>query len=721
MNRFQLLLVFIGFVLIAFMSVSNLMPFLKTLKNSYLLNNLSYGDKMRQSWGSVYDTAELIKHYIGENGSVMYPPQSIDAWLGNGAITQYFLFPRKLYSENEQLIKEDKIDGVVVTAQWPDFFTPFKKIYFTPFRSYVSLEYIKIQGIHAENNLVEIDSEPRLTRVKPLNSTSIKAHSIDTANNQKLELLDVNIGESGSDIWLIKTSSPLLEDSKILAKVKAGKNRIVALIVEITFSDGSKAYYTSQRNKLDNRFEELSLDNLFKRANQYSEVKGKNGSFYISAVGLDVGVISNNIFTQGVGLIKVASDKKFEAGDLAEDLYFEALDDFKENRLKEADEKLNLALNLTDNNSYLNLLKAQIAKMQKNYPTAREILRKNIEEHNDLWSAIELVTLADKNSWEVDFKFLDSLPDGAWENTYLNLELAKFYERAGSKIMAYKHFIKATKDYPYSAASVEAAHKIADYKKDNSISQAEKLYLEGQFFRSAQSIAEMLADSPQREDLKYVLENAYLAQGLNFDNISELGGIQPVGGIVGNGLKILEGDNPTVARLNLSPLIFPTWERGLKEGTIEFFWQASDVEKYMSKKFKFFLLDQVGSHGKLKPTIRVFLNDQKLKFSIKQIDRIIPGELILSTDEIPWEEGHWYQVTISWGEGKINLFLDKKLAASKTFNGKVGIEKIVYTGLAEDKAGGSIYNPNEFAALGILDDIIYFAYPKFYENGVQIW
>lgn len=64
--------------------------------------NYSYEEKITHNWGYIYKYISFVKQHTPENASILIPPQKYP-WLtiGNGGISKYFLYPRKIVSGNE--------------------------------------------------------------------------------------------------------------------------------------------------------------------------------------------------------------------------------------------------------------------------------------------------------------------------------------------------------------------------------------------------------------------------------------------------------------------------------------------------------------------------------------------------------------------------------------------------------------------------------------------
>jgi hypothetical protein len=105
----------------------------------------SYDDKMRYVWGFYYDYMAFVKSYTPENAKILIPPQQ-GPWFseGNGALSRYFLYPRKLYNGNDITVQTDDFDYIMIAwGSWTNYpdsaygwpkvnINAEKLVYFTP-------------------------------------------------------------------------------------------------------------------------------------------------------------------------------------------------------------------------------------------------------------------------------------------------------------------------------------------------------------------------------------------------------------------------------------------------------------------------------------------------------------------------------------------------------------------------------------------------------------
>lgn len=281
----------------------------------------------------------------------------------------------------------------------------------------------------------------------------------------------------------------------------------------------------------------------------------------------------------------------------------------------------------------------------------------------------------------------------------------------------------STTNYPYSAISVKAAHKLNEIKKGNfandELSIAKKYFLEGRFDESANIVAKLYAKSPKDTKLIDTLEDAYKIKEYGFDKDMKNGKSGGPSGILRSGLDLKE-EQSHYAGISLKPVFFPNRDRGLARGTLEFYWQAEKLHS-LNERNKYFLLDQIGSLGRFKPVMRMYMQDKKLWLSIRDINNIYPKNVSISSDVIEWEEGRWYYISVSWGDGTARLYIDKKLAGMSNYGGKVGVDPDLYLTLAPDKSPGSIFNPDEYEIYGVVDSFIIYSYQKKYDKGIETW
>lgn len=78
----------------------------------------TYEMKMREIWGSYFTYINFVKTNTENNSTILIPPQEFP-WLfeGNGALNNYFLFPRKLVSSSMDIEDNDinKADYIVIS------------------------------------------------------------------------------------------------------------------------------------------------------------------------------------------------------------------------------------------------------------------------------------------------------------------------------------------------------------------------------------------------------------------------------------------------------------------------------------------------------------------------------------------------------------------------------------------------------------------------------
>jgi len=714
-DRFFTLLIFI-LILISILPVAK--KILSTAKMLYIQRDMSYEDKLLSPWATVLGIKRFADSLLDEGASVMYPPQSKDAWLGNGAIIQYFFYPRKIYTEDLSLIEEKEIDAIFVTPSWPDFFVPIKKAYFEESRSYVNIRSLAIkENGKIKQELILLDEEIQLEPKYTSESILVNSHSIDISSGEKNEQLDFTISETDTEVWLIPVDIELHPDTIIVGEIESGMPNLSSVVVEITYINGRSAIFKSGRNKKTDQFENLDIIDIYKRAYNFGMVKGWRTGFKITGVGIEIGAILQDPYpNKGIGIIEKGEDYRVNKEE-AEQLYQQALGKYVDDDLEGAIKVLNVAKLLSNQDSKIVLLLAKSHTALGNTSKAIIYLKENIE-MKDMWSGVELINLTNAGNYRDHESFIKLITSTYPDNTYLNLAMGKLYDRLGIDLLAYKYYMKATIDYPFSSTSVEAAHTLNNAKSSEfsgtKMGRSRIEYLNGNFHGSYKIIKESDSMNLSNIYLNLDLEDAFITRkdDYDYDFIED----EP-SGFIGDGIYLGERH-----KFSLRPLYFPAqMNRGLDKGTIEFYWKALNTDMLKDEDKSYYILDQEGSLGKLKPTIRIFIKKRQMCFQVKDINRLIPTNILLCSDAIDWQEGRWYQLSISWDTNDIRYYLDKRMVDEREFTGRVGIDPTIYFGLAADKAPGSIYNTDEFNAEGVIDSVTLYSYPKRYSNGQEIW
>jgi len=714
-NEFFVLLIFILIIISVLPAAKRI---LNTAKNLYVQRNISYEDKLLFSWASIYGVEKLADGLLDGDASVMYPPQNKEAWLGNGAIVQYFFHPRKIYAEDPSLIEEKKIDAIIVTPSWPDFFVPIRKAYFEETRSYTNIRNLAIkENGKIKQELMLLDKKLQLEPKYTSESILVNSHSVGTSPGEKNEQLDFTISETDTEIWLISVNIEPHSDTIIVGEIESGMPHLGSVVAEITYASGRSEIFKSERNKKTDQFENFSIIDIYKRAYNFGIMKGWGTRFKITGVGIEFGAILPGPFpNRGIGKIEKGENCGIsEEG--AERMFQQALCKYMNGDFEGVIKTLNAAKLLSNQDPKITLLLAKSHMVLGNTSKAIAHLKESIE-LKDIWSGVELINLTNTDNYRNHESFIKLITSTYPDNTYLNLAVGKLYHRLGIDLLAYKYYTKATANYPFSSSSVEAAHILNDVKNgrfsDTEADRSKREYLNGDFHNSYKIMKESSSMNLPNVYSSLDPENAFVIRENNYD--SDFMEDNP-SGFKGDGVYLGEKH-----KFSLKPLYFPPpMNRGLDKGTIEFYWKALNIGVLKDEDKSYYILDQEGSHGKLKPTMRVFVKERQVCFQVKDIDRLIPADILSCSEAIDWQEGRWYKLSISWDTQKIRYYLDKRMIDEKEFTGRVGIDPIIYFGLAADKFPGSVYNPSEFNVDGVIDSVILYNYPKRYSNGQEIW
>ncbi|MHA1470778.1 MAG: tetratricopeptide repeat protein, partial [Candidatus Asgardarchaeia archaeon] len=695
----------------------SILPFAKkmltTANELYVRRNISYEEKVSSTWSTVRGINKLAESFLEKEASIMYPPQSKDSLLGNGAIIQYFFYPKKIYTEDFSIIEEEKIDAIILTSSWPDFFVPIKKAYFDEVRSYVGIGSLKIkENNKIEQELMSLEEGVQLELKYPSESVLANMHSVDFSFDGKNERIDFSISETGTEIWLIPVDLGLQPNTTIYCEIESGIPYLISASVEITYANGKHSTFRSRMNKNIDKVENLSIDDLYNRAYSYGIVNGWGTKFKITGVGIEIGVsLSGPYPSNGLGIIEKGENYESRK-EKAEDLYQQALSKYVNNNFKEAIELLNAAKLLSNQDPKIILLLAKSYISLGNTSKSIIYLKENIE-IGDIWSGVELINLTDINNYKDHKPFIKLAISLYPDDAHINFAMGKLYQRLGVDILAYKYYMKTTSDYPFTSTSVEAVHILDQARNEEfsktMINRSKVEYLKGNFYNSHKLMKESKDTSLYDSYLDLNIEEAFIIRlndynyNLTKDNPS---------GFRGEGVYLEE-----TSKFSLRPIFFPIQiDRGLEMGTIEFYWKVLNTNMFDDENKSYFLLDQKGSLGRLKPTIRVFVKEKQICYQVKDISRLIPANLLSCSDPIIWQEGLWYKLDISWDSNSIRYYIDNRIVDEKKFTGRLGIDPIIYFGLAPDKSPGSICNADEFNAEGVIDNVVLYNYPKKYIN-----
>lgn len=708
-------------VLLLYNFALSLKRVLNIFSNTFSQRDLSKEEKIAQSWKPVYSVADLLNKYLDEDSSVIHPPQNRNQWLGNRAVIRYFLYPKKLYAENPALFDEKRIDAVIITNSWPDFFVPIKEVYHEPIRSYIDVARLTIDSRGAVyNNLIDINKGISLNRRDGAESTEIISHSMSFREGVAAEQIDFVIQESGVDMWLVEIDRVLTPDMVVEGELESGAGQMGSLMAEVEYESGQRAVFSSERNKYKNQHELLSIRDIYERAVEYGNYSGLGGPVKLTGVGISFGTsVKGPYHSKGIGLIDNGDRILESVINSPEKHYLKALSYYRRGEFALANEQLSLARLLLEDTSTF-LLSGLVLECQGNYSSARNFFESAVLE-GDLWSGVELAKLVDSENYPFYKGVLEEAYANHFENTHLNLELARLFERLDMKTLAFKHFMKASRDYPRTATSVEAAYALDGYRKgeigESELDLSMRAYLDGEFTKSAKLLADLYNKNPNDVKLREQFDKAFIVRSKTFDDEDIFFEEKP-SGYIGNGSYLTDD-----VAFSLGSYYFPPEiERGSKEGTLIFYWQVLAANRLDNPDLRYYLIDQVGSLGRLQPTLGLFVKDRVLHLEFRDSDALFPKVKYIKSAPINWREGQWYKIVISWGNGLINLYIDDKLVGQITARERVGKKDLkIYFGLAADKAEESPYNPDRFKAMGIIDEIELYSYTKKFEKGVEVW
>jgi len=289
-------------------------------KLHFILKNpfLSYYEKMGLTWGYELNLFGLIKDRTPPT-AVIVVPFRVRPWniLANGEMLPYFLYPRKHPKADMKTIRLDKSITHVMVAWgswwgspksfygWPKFPVNMRKFSYLPTERTVSVEALRV--------------EPEPLREESLNSPlllenwisdsekEVNYHGLtESSENRQVESIHLTYTSSTYDYWMRTVEVPLIRGMMAKGRVAAGLSRSVNLIAEVKYESGRSSILHSRPNETVGYWEDLSIDDVYERAEQYALARGwKTENMYVTRIGVNTGRPRGMPYLEKYGLIEV--------------------------------------------------------------------------------------------------------------------------------------------------------------------------------------------------------------------------------------------------------------------------------------------------------------------------------------------------------------------------------------------------------------------------------
>ncbi len=291
--------------------------------------------------------------------------------MANEEMLPYFLYPRKHVKADVKTIRKDEsITHVMVVwgawwgspesfYGWPKFPVNMRKFSHLPTERTVSVEGLRV--------------EPEPTSGESLNSLlllenwisdsekEVNYHGLtESSENRQVESIHLTYTSSTYDYWTKKVAIPLLKGTVVTGRVAAGLIRSVNLVCEVRYENGKSSVFSSRANETIGHWEDLSIDDVHERAEEYAWVRGwKKENMYITRIGVNTGRMSERPYLEKYGIIEVerGQDGMPELADPAVDTapVFVARGNFfrAKNEVDEAIASYELALLLDPENAWI--------------------------------------------------------------------------------------------------------------------------------------------------------------------------------------------------------------------------------------------------------------------------------------------------------------------------------------------------------------------------------
>jgi len=300
----------------------------------------------------------------------------------------------------------------------------------------------------------------------------------DSSENHQVESIHLTYTSSTYDYWTKEVEIPLLKGTTVTGRVAAGLSRSVNLIAEVKYESGRSSILHSRPNETVGHWEDLSIDDVYERAEQYALARGwKTENMHVTRIGVNTGRPRGMPYLEKYGLIEVergqgglpgSADPKVETGPvfLARGNFLRA-----KNQISEAVANYELAALLDPANAWIH------CNLGDMYQKAGEI-NKAIREYQE---AIELepdvawfhFALGEVYKYtkkgNLDRKYLEKSVELDPSAVWAHVLLGDIYRqgKVGYK-KAYEHFKAGSRFGIYSSYSRYALKMCEKYEQDGS-------------------------------------------------------------------------------------------------------------------------------------------------------------------------------------------------------------------------------------------------------------
>jgi len=284
------------------------------LKNPFL----SYYEKMGLRWGYELNLFGLVKGNTPPT-AVIVVPFRVRPWniLANGEMLPYFLYPRKHPKADMKTIRLDKSITHVMVAWgswwgspksfygWPKFPVNMRKFSHLPTERTVSVEALRVEP----EPLREESLNPPLLLENWISDSEkeVNYHGLtESSENRQVESIHLTYTSSTYDYWTKEVEIPLLKGTTVTGRVAAGVKRSVNLIAEVKYESGRSSILHSRPNETVGHWEDLSIDDVYERAEQYALARGwKTENMHVTRIGVNTGRPWGMPYLEKYGLIEV--------------------------------------------------------------------------------------------------------------------------------------------------------------------------------------------------------------------------------------------------------------------------------------------------------------------------------------------------------------------------------------------------------------------------------
>lgn len=427
------------------------------LKNPFL----SYHEKMSLKWGREYDLLKFVQDNTPSTAVIVYPPQ-VRPWMivGNGKLIPYFLYPRKLLSIGRKGVESDEsITHVMVVwggwwgspksfYGWPKFPINMRKFSHLPTERTVSVEGLRVDPEPSRESLP--NPSPLLQNSISDSKKKVNYHGmIKSSANRQMECIDLTYIFSNYDYWMKTIEIPLLRRTVVQARIAAGVKRSVNLIAEVRYDNGKSSIFHSLPNEKVGHWEDLSIENLYEKAERYALAKGwETKNIWITSMGVNTGRPLGMPYLEKYGLIELergqkelpdAAGREVETAPvfLAQGNFFRA-----RNEISKAIAKYQLAALLDPGNAWIHSNLGDMYQKAGDRDKAIEAYEESIELDPDVaWFYFALGDVyKEQGHGGLAIKYLEKSVELDPSVVWAHVALGDLYRERGRDREAYEHF-----------------------------------------------------------------------------------------------------------------------------------------------------------------------------------------------------------------------------------------------------------------------------------------